>query len=122
MLVDVGELAEGSKEIISRNGCLTLEEGEPEDLSVLSSQVIAYFLSQIVVHNILEVYLIQVVSPWMQNGEAFVLDALITVLLDIGLEEVKTGLISVDRVSKVILVDRLLGVTDEGANSLDARA
>ena len=58
----------------------------------------------------------------MQNGEAFVLDALITVLLDIGLEEVKTGLISVDRVSKVILVDRLLGVTDEGANSLDARA
>ena len=56
----------------------------------------------------------------MEHGEAFVLDALITVLFDIFLNESKVSFVGADRVSKIVLVDGFLGVADEGVDGLDA--
>jgi hypothetical protein len=58
----------------------------------------------------------------VQHGEALVLDALLAVLLDVLLEELEVSLIGVDRVAKIIGIDRLLLVANERANSLNARA
>ena len=98
-LVQVGELAEGAKEIVGRDGSLALEEGEPEYLSVLSAQMLAHFAGQVVVHDVLEVNFVEVVRPWVQNGEALVLYALLAVLLDVLFEELEARLIGRDRVA-----------------------
>ena len=50
------------------------------------------------------------------------LDALDAVLLDVLLEEFESRFISGDRVAEIILDDRLLGISDERADGLDARA
>ena len=121
-LVQVAEFAEGAKEVISRDGGLALEAGEPEDLGILGSQMLAHFAGQIVVHDVLEIDFVQIIGPWVQHGEALVLDALDTVLLDVLLEEFESRFISGDRVAEIILDDRLLRVTDERADGLDARA
>ena len=121
-LVHVRELAEGTKEVISRDSCLTLEESEPEDLGVLGTKLSAHLCGQVVVHDVLEVDFVEIVSPWVQHGEALMLYALSTVLLDVFLEELKVGLIGVDGVAKIILIDGFLLVTDEGTDGLDAGA
>ena len=119
--VEVSQLTEGSKEVISGHGSLTLKEGEPEDLSTLGRQALAYLLGQIVVHDVFEVDFVEVVGPWVKHREALVLYALSAVLLDVFLQEFKLGLVSVDWVAEIILIDGLLRVTDEGADGLDAR-
>ena len=121
-LVQVGKLAESSEEVIGRNGGLTLEESEPENLGALSLEDGANFGGQVVVHDVLEVDLVQVISPWVQNGESLVLYALRTILHNVRLEELKVSLIGVDRVLEVFGDDRLLLVTNKRANSLNARA
>ena len=121
-LVQVGQLTEGAKEVIGGNGGLALEEGEPEDLGVLGAEELAHLSSQVVVHDVLEVNFVEIVGPWVQHGEALVLYALSAVLLDVFLEELEVGLVSVDGVTQVILVDGFLLVADEGADGLDARA
>ena len=121
-LVEVSKLTEGAKEVISRDGSLALEEGEPEDLGVLSTEDGANFAGQIIVHDVLKVDLVEIVSPWVQHREALVLYALGTVLLNVLLKELELSLVGVDRVAKVILVDGFLLVADEGANGLDAGA
>ena len=80
----------------------------------------AHLLGQIVVHDVFKVDFVEVVGPWVQHREALVLYALSAVLLDVFLQELELGLIGVDRVAEIILVDGLLGVTDEGADGLDA--
>ena len=119
--VEVSQLTEGSKEVISGHGSLTLKEGEPEDLSTLGRQALAYLLGQIVVHDVFEVDFVEVVGPWVEHREALVLYALSAVLLDVFLQEFKLGLVGVDWVAEIILIDGLLRVTDEGADGLDAR-
>ena len=57
----------------------------------------------------------------MEHREALVLYALSAVLLDVFLQEFKLGLVGVDWVAEIILIDGLLRVTDEGADGLDAR-
>ena len=66
-LVHVGQLTEGTKEVISRNSSLTFEESEPKDLSALSFEDAANFGGQVVVHDVFEVDLVQIVSPWVQD-------------------------------------------------------
>lgn len=121
-LVDVAELTEGTEEVIGRDGQLALEESKPEDLSALGLELLADLVGEVIVHDIFEVDLIEIVGPRVEHGEALVLDALLAVLLDIFLEELEVSLIGVDRVAKIISIDRLLLVANERANGLDARA
>ena len=61
--------------------------------------MLAHFAGQVVVHDVLEVNFVEVVRPWVQNGEALVLYALLAVLLDVLFEELETRLIGRDRVA-----------------------
>ena len=56
----------------------------------------------------------------MKNLETFVLDVLVSVPLDVGLEELIGGLISLDWVSEIVLGD-LFGLSQERSNGFDAR-
>jgi len=66
-LVHVSQFTEGTKEVVSRNSSLTFEESEPKDLSTLSFEGAAHFGGQVVVHDVFEVNLVQIVSPWVQD-------------------------------------------------------
>ena len=121
-LVHVAQLAEGTEEVIGRDGHLALEERKPEDLGALGLEGLADLVGEIIIHNVFEVDLVEIVGPWVEHGEALVLDALLAVLLDILLEELEVSLVGVDWVAEIVSVDRLLLVTNERANGLDARA
>ena len=121
-LVHVAQLAEGTEEVIGRDGHLALEERKPENLCALGLEGLADLVGEIIIHNVLEVDLVEIISPWVQHGEALVLDALLAVLLDVFLEELEVSLVSVDWVVEFVSVDWLLLVTNERANGLDARA
>lgn len=77
-------------------------------MRVLSPEIGANFWGQIVVHDVLEIDFVKIVSPGVEHREALVLDALVAVLLDVGLDEFKVGLIGVHRVAEIILVNGLL--------------
>lgn len=99
---------------------MALEESEPEDLGALGLEHGANPVGQIVVHDVLEVDLVKIVGPGVEHGEALVLYALATVLLDVLLKELEVGLVGVDGVTQVISIDRFLLVADERANRLNA--
>ena len=121
-LVHVAQLAEGAEEVIGGDGHLALEESKPEDLGALGLEGLADLVGEVIIHNVLEVDLVEIVGPGVQHGEALVLDALLAVLLDVLLEELEVRLVGVDRVAEIVSVDGLLLVTNERANGLDARA
>jgi len=119
-LVKAGNLTESSKEVISSDCSLTVEEGEPEDLSVLGLKAGHDLISQVVVHDVFEINFVEVISPWVENAEAFMLDALGSILDDILFDEFEGGLIGGNWVVQVILVELLLWVTDERSDSTNA--
>ena len=121
-LVELAELTDGSEEVISRDGSLALEEREPEDLGVLAGEGLHDLVGEVVVHDVLEINLVEVVGPGVQHGEALVLYALVTELLDVLLQELEVGLVGLHGVGEVVLVDAFLRVADEGADGLDAGA
>ena len=68
---------------------------------------------QVVVDNILDVDSIKIVSPWMKNLEALMLDVLFSVSLNILSEELKAALISLDWVAEIIFIDCFLVISQE---------
>lgn len=46
---------------------MTFEESKPEYLSVLSAKFVTNLLGKIVVHDILEIDLVEIIGPWVQN-------------------------------------------------------
>ena len=56
----------------------------------------------------------------MQHLEALVLDLLVSVTLNVTLEEVERGLVSLDGIAKIVL-ENGLGFSQERSNGLDAR-
>jgi hypothetical protein len=76
--------------------------------------------SQVVVHDVFEIDLVEIVGPGVEHAEALVLDALGAVFDDVLLEELEVGLVGGDGVGQVVLVELFLGVADERANSLNA--
>ena len=58
-------------------------------MSVFSLERAHNAVREVVVHDVFEVNLIKIVGPWVQHAEALVLDALGSVLLDVGLQEFK---------------------------------
>lgn len=119
-LVEASHLSESAEEVISSDGSLTVEEGEPEDLGILGLQSGHNLLAQVIIHNIFEIDFVEVVGPWVEHAEALVLDALGPVLEDVVLDELEGGLVSGDWVLQVVLVQLLLWVADEGATGADA--
>ena len=100
---------------------MRLEERQPEQLSIgTSSQMLANIFFEVVVHNVLHIHSIQIVSPRVEHLEAFVLDLLFSVPFDIVLQELKGGLVGLDGVAQVVIVDGLLVVSQERSNGLDA--
>ena len=97
-LVQICDFAQGTEKVISTHGSLTLEECEPEDLSVLSLQMLAHLLAQVVVHNVLEIDLIEIVGPGVEDGEAFVFNFLFAVLKNIIAQKFKICLVRQDGV------------------------
>lgn len=75
---------------------------------------------QVVVDNVLHVNCIEVVSPWMEDLEALVLDSLLSVSLNVVVEEGEGSLVSLDWVVQVVLGIVLLGVPQELTDSLYA--
>jgi len=53
--------------------------------------------------------------------EAFVFNILFSVSFNIILQEIKSGLISIDRIVQVIFIDNLVVVSQERSNCFDAR-
>ena len=121
-LVDLTELSDGLKELIGGTCLLWLEERQPEDLGV--NTVLESFGNigaQIVVDDIFEIDVVEFISPWVKNLEAFVIHILLSESLDILLDELKISLVGFDWVAEIILIDGLLMVSQEGADSFDAR-
>jgi hypothetical protein len=77
-------------------------------------------LSLILIDDVLEVNLVKIVGPRMQDLEAFVLHVLCAVSLDVSLDEFIAGLEGDNRVLEVILFNRSLCVLQEVRDSLDA--
>ena len=92
-LVQVSYFVKSVEEVIGTHSSLTLEEGEPEDLGVLSLKAGAYLGGQVVVDNIFEVNFVEVVGPWVEHREALVLDALSTVLENVITDVGEVGLV-----------------------------
>jgi len=66
---------------------------------------------EIVVNDVFNVDCVKIIGPRMQYLEAFVLDILLSVSLNVLPEELKGTLIGLDWIAEVILVHNLLVVT-----------
>ena len=75
---------------------------------------------KICVDDVFHIHGIKVVSPWMKDLETFVADFLLPVSLNVVLEELVSGLIRLDWIAQIILVDCLV-FSQERTDSLDAR-
>jgi hypothetical protein len=101
---------------------LRLEVGKPEELSIDALvKDFANLSLEIVVDDVFQIYRVKIVSPWMQNLEAVAGNVLRSILLDIVFEELDCGLVSLEWVAQVVIIDLLVCVSQERANSLDAR-
>jgi hypothetical protein len=121
LVSQLSKLTDAFEEFIGRARKLRLEERKPKDLSVDTPfQVFTDGFFQVVVNDVLHVNGIQVIGPWVENLEALVLDALLSISFYIVLQELEAGLVGLDWVAKVILVHRLLMVSQEATNSFDA--
>jgi len=77
---------------------------------------------EVVVHDILHVNGIKVVCPGMEHLEALVLDVLSPVSFNVLTQEFECGLIGLDWVAQIVIVDHFLMVTQKGPNGLNARS
>jgi hypothetical protein len=120
-LIDLAQLAQAFEELISGSAFLTFEERKPEDLGVHVRQSSDDIIDQVVVHNVFEIDGVEFVGPWVKYLEALMVHVLISETLDVLLDEVEVGLVGLDGVIQVVLIDVLLSVSQERSNCLDAR-
>ena len=66
---------------------------------------------EVVVDNVFDINSIKIISPRMQHLEAFMLDVLFSVSLNVLSQEFKITLVSLDWVAQIILIDCLLMVS-----------
>lgn len=115
------QLAQCTEKVVCRHRCLTLEKTEPENLGILNPEVFANLSRKIVIHDVLEINLVQIVSPRVEDGEALMVDALSTILQDIITDEGEVRFIGLNRVKEVVLNELFLVVANKRADGLDAR-
>jgi hypothetical protein len=109
-LIHNAVVAEGPNELVSGGSQLRLEKREPEDARLVRLERLAHLLCLILVDHVLEINLVEVVGPGVQDLEALVFHVLCAVALHIGLNELIARLERDHRVLQVILFDLLLGV------------
>ena len=51
------------------------------------------------INDIFHIHLIKIISPWMKNLETLILDILVSISLNVGLEEIIGSLIRFDGIS-----------------------
>jgi hypothetical protein len=95
----LAQLSDGVDELIRGAGKLGFEEGEPEDSGLMGRGKLADGSDLVFADDVLEVNGIQVVGPGMEDAEAVVLHVLPSELLDVCLEELEGGLVSLQGVS-----------------------
>ena len=66
---------------------------------------------QIVIHNIFKIHKLKLVSPWMEDREALMLHLLLPEPHDVLLDEQEIGLVSLDGVPQVVLLNWLFRVS-----------
>lgn len=76
---------------------------------------------QIVVYDVLEVNRLELISPWMEDSEALVLDVLVSEPLDVLTDKLIVSLIGLDGVDEFVGVHFLFLVLDKGRHGLEAR-
>lgn len=120
-LVHYAVLAEGANKLVS--GCreLSLEEGEPEDASLLRLKGLADGLSLILVDHVFEVNLVKIVGPGVQHLEALILHVLLTVSFNVCLNKLIEGLERDNWILQVILFYSSRRILQELRDRLDAR-
>jgi len=119
-IAHVIELSDSLEELISRTGHLWLEEGKPEAESILAlAKAVHDSLFKVVVDNVFNINCIKVVCPWVEDLEALVLDALLSVSLDVVSNEGKRGLVGLYWVAEVIFIDSFLVVPEEPTDCLN---
>lgn len=119
-LVHFTDFLNAGEELISWAADIWLEVGKPEDLGVQVWKAVNDLLNQVVVDDVLEVNGVKLVGPWVEHGEALVLDVLVSEGGDILADEVVVGLVSLDWVDQVVWNHALLLVSQEGGHGLDA--
>ena len=118
--IDLCELSEGLDELIRGASHLGLEEGEPELESVfIIFEMVPNGLDKVCVNNVFHVDGVEVIGPWVQDLEALVTNLLLSVSLDIVFQELIGGLVSLDWVAEIVLIDGLV-FSQERSNGLDA--
>jgi hypothetical protein len=87
----------------------------------LSGKLTADFVSEVVVQNVFEINVIEIVSPGVENLEAFVLDTLCSETTNVFLYKGSLAFVNTSGVGDVVVVHSFLGVADKLTDSLDAR-
>jgi len=113
-LVDFTKLSNSLKEFISRACLLWLEESKPEHLGIeVGAKSCVDVLGKRVVDDVFEVNIIKLISPWMENLEAFMVHVLLSKSLNIFLDEDEISLICLDWIAEIVLINSLLVVSQE---------
>lgn len=118
--VHVGELAQSTEKVVGRDCGLALEETQPENLGALDFEILADFGSEVVVHDVLKVHLVQIVGPRVQHREALVVDALRPILHDVVANEAEVCLVGFNRIKQVVFVELLFVISNKRSNRFDA--
>ena len=119
-LIHNAKVTDRTYELVSRGCKLSLKEREPENACLSAFQSFAYVMSLILVNYILEIDLVKIVCPGVQNLEAFIFHILCAVSLDVSFDKFKTGLEGDNRVLQIIFLNGFLGVFQEVRDGLDA--
>lgn len=119
-LVHYAVLAEGANELVGGCRKLSLEEGKPKDACLLRLKSFADRLSLILVDHVFEVDLVKIVGPGVQHLEALILHVLLSVSVNIGLNEVIVRLERDHWVFEIILFNSSSGILQKLRNGLDA--
>jgi len=83
---------------------LGIEIGAKSSVDVLGKRV---------VDDVFEVNIIKLISPWMENLEAFMVHVLLSKSLNIFLDEDEISLICLDWIAEIVLINSLLVVSQE---------
>lgn len=115
------ELSHGFKKLIRGTRKLRFEKCKPEKLCIFTfDEHLADLACEVRIDDILHIQFIKIVSPWMKNLKALILDTLVSISFNVGLEETKGGLVRFDGAFEVVFSDVFGLMFQECSNSLNA--
>ena len=113
-VVDFTNLPHCLEELISRARKLGFEVREPKDLSInVAFKKFANLSFKVVVDNVLHVNCIKVVGPRVEDLKALMLNVLFSISFNVFPEKFKRGLVSLDRIAQIIIVNLFFVVSQK---------